>query len=103
MDLFFDSKLLWEDYLKKFLKNSLSNNRGQSVLEYVLITFVLIGITIAVKEALVSSGAVTDLVKKPWGRVAGMIESGVWEEPAKARTQHPGHFKRHLSFRGDTE
>lgn len=89
--------------MSSFLKQSLQNNKGQAIVEYILITFVLVGFTFAVKQILVQSGVVTDLIKKPWAKMAGMIESGVWEEAPKARTQHPGHFNRHLSFKGDTE
>lgn len=81
----------------------LRNNQGQVVLEYILITFVLISFSFLVKAMLTSSGAIPNLLKQPWAMVAGMIESGVWAEPSKAKAQHPAHYKRHLSFKGDNE
>ena len=79
------------------------NQRGQVTVEYILIMVVLVGITLAVRTGLNQSGLMPDLVKKPWKLVAGMLESGVWAEPAAARNAHPGRFSRHLSFQGDQE
>lgn len=41
------------------------------------------------------------LVGEPWQKVAGMIESGVWEGEKTARQKHPNSRNRSLTYDPD--
>lgn len=83
--------------------NTIKNQSGQVAVEYILLTVVLVGIFLSARAILIESNSVGNFVQKPWGLVAGMIESGVWKEPAKARQDHPAFLRRHLSFEGNND
>ncbi|MBO9667302.1 MAG: hypothetical protein J7501_10880 [Bdellovibrio sp.] len=76
----------------------LSNQKGQFVIEAVLLMVVMLSIFIASINALKDSKYLSKLVSGPWVTVAGMIESGVWEPADAARKKHPNQFDRTLSI-----
>lgn len=65
------------------MKNSLHNQRGQFVIESVLMIIVLMGVFTASVKALQDNKFLAKVVEEPWGRVQGMLECGVWGTPAK--------------------
>jgi hypothetical protein len=77
------------------------NQAGQVTVEYVLIAVVLLSVFLAVKNFIVSSNMLANYIQKPWDMVAGMMETGVWGNPAQVRSLHPGSLDRHNSFLGD--
>ena len=79
------------------------NQSGQVAVEYILLMVVVLGAFMAARNILLSSNVVGNFVQKPWQLVAGMIETGVWGEPKKVRSMHPGLAVRHNSFKGDAE
>lgn len=79
----------------------IKNQSGQVAIEYILISVVLIGIFLSARNILLSNNTLGSFVQKPWQLVAGMIETGVWDDPKIARSKHPGFVYRHNSFRGD--
>ncbi len=81
----------------------LSNQAGQIAIEYILLSVVMVGVFIGVRNLLVSDNTVANFVQKPWQLVAGMIETGVWGEPKRVRSKHPGALARHNSFKGDSD
>jgi hypothetical protein len=85
------------------LKRNLKNQSGQIAVEYILIMVVFVGLFISVKNILISNNSIGAFVQKPWALVAGMIESGVWEDPKKARASHPGLLSRHRTLLGERE
>lgn len=86
--------------MKSALHN-LKNQKGQVAVEYILLTVVLVGGFLAARNAMVSNNTLGNFIQKPWQVVAGMIETGVWGDVKKVRTQHPGSLQRHNSFKGD--
>lgn len=76
----------------------LSNNRGQVVIENILMLIILIGGISFLSTSLRESQAIAKLVSGSWTKIAGMIECGVWEAPSKACTLHPNQLKRSVSL-----
>ena len=77
---------------------TLSNQKGQFVIESVLLMTVLVGVFVASMKVFRDEKILAHLVEEPWQRVSGMIECGVWEVPAKACKDHPGNFNRAVSW-----
>lgn len=73
----------------------IGNNRGQFVIESVLlIALMFFGFVAGVK--ILKEGQVFSLlVDGPWSKTASMIENGTWDaNPAAGRTNHPNTGKR---------
>ncbi len=78
-------------------KPMLKNQKGQFVIEAVLLMIVMVGIFVASMNALRDSKFLSKLVSGPWERVAGMMESGVWAPAKEARQQHPNQKTRSIT------
>ncbi len=89
--------------MKKLTLNPIKNERGQGVIEAVLIMVILFSIAYFVLNQFESKNHLQSLVKSPWKKTAGMIESGVWVEPNRARSMHPNQYKRQTTLRGDID
>lgn len=85
------------------LNKTLKNQSGQIAVEYILIMVVITGIFLSVKNILNANNSIGNFIQNPWSLVAGMIESGVWETPQKARANHPGFIGRHRTLLGESE
>ncbi|WP_413559313.1 hypothetical protein [Bdellovibrio sp. HCB209] len=79
-------------------KSFAANNKGQFVIEAVLLMIVMVGIFIGSMNALRDSKFLSKIVTGPWERVAGMMESGVWVAAKDAQKQHPNQRDRSVSF-----
>ncbi len=76
---------------------TLRNNKGQILIEFVLLGVVAIGL-LAVGVRIIREKKITQsLTQGPWEKTAGMIESGSWNPPAIARQSHPNRPQRMLS------
>lgn len=80
------------------MKNAVRNQRGQFVIETVLIMLITVGAFMAGVNQLRESKMLAKLVGGPWSRVSGMIESGVWMDPAAAKQKHPNQIDRSLAI-----
>lgn len=76
----------------------LKNNKGQFVIESVLMMIVTIGFFMWATSELRNSKFLAKMIGGPWEKVAGMIESGVWDSADAARSKHPNQMKRSLSL-----
>ncbi len=85
----------------RHIKNRLRDQGGQIAVEYILLMVILTGVFLAVRNTFISDNIMGNFVQRPWALVAGMIETGVWGEPQKVRSMHPGTLSRHNSFKGD--
>ena len=81
------------------MKNPRHNQRGQFVIEGVLLMVVMIGLFLSATRILREEAFLAKLVVGPWERVSGMIENGVWETPAASRDLHPNQLSRSNSHR----
>lgn len=80
------------------MKKLVRNNKGQFVIETVLLMIVMVGFFIAGTTKLKESKALAKMIAGPWEQVSGMIESGVWDSPDAARKKHPNQIERSLSL-----
>jgi len=76
------------------MQNPLRNRKGQFVIETVLLMVLMIGTFAWATNQLREKQYLAKLISGPWVKVSGMIESGVWEAPDKARKLHPNQINR---------
>jgi hypothetical protein len=72
----------------------LRNQRGQFVIESILLMVVLISVMSFAMKTLREQKFLGRLVETPWDYTAGMIESGTWTPPATAKQKIPYQYKR---------
>jgi len=73
--------------------------RGQVIIEMVLLLVLVIGFWGAFSRYAKQKKWFESLVSGPWQSMAGMIETGVWEPPPKALAKHPNNFNRVVSLK----
>ncbi|MNJ93518.1 hypothetical protein D3C87_112000 [compost metagenome] len=83
------------------MRRTLSNQKGQFVIETVLLMMVTVGFFLWSMNQLREGKYLSKMISGPWQKVSGMIESGVWEEPEAARQLHPNQIDRSLAWRPD--
>lgn len=74
------------------------NNKGQVVIEYILLMVLAVGGITFLANTFRESQTIAKLVDGPWQKMAGMIECGVWEARKDACTKHPNNLSRSLSY-----
>lgn len=75
------------------------NQHGQFVIEAVLLMVVMLSIFVASMNTLREGKYLANLVERPWAEVQGMLECGVWGQPAKACKTLPGQLDRQVSLK----
>ncbi len=83
------------------MKHVTQNERGQLTIEAILLMCVFVSISIYVSRYARAEQLVAKVVEGPWLPIRGMIENGVWETGAKAKSHHPSMKIRHSSNKGD--
>lgn len=76
---------------------SLDNEKGQLVVEAVLLIIVMMGAALLLTSKLREMEFVQGLTSKPWAMLSGMIECGVWKPCGKsspAAGLHPSTSNR---------
>ncbi len=76
------------------------NNKGQMVVEMILVMLVMLAVFGAVKTGLKNNEAFQTLVQGPWRVLSGMIIAGSWLPPDQAVEKHPALDSNHGSLRG---
>lgn len=79
-------------------KSLLRNERGQFVIEAVLLMVVSVSILLFGLRYLKENKIMGNLVSGPWDKTAGMIESGSWNPADEAAKKHPNQIDRSLSL-----
>lgn len=82
-------------------KAVLKNNKGQMLIEMLLMMTLLLGAATFVGEQFRQSNFIAGLVSGPWKNLSGMIQNGVWAPPEDGMAQHPLVFNRWSSPIGD--
>lgn len=78
------------------------NQKGQLVVEAVLLMFVLMGISVAVSNYLQDNQVARKLTAEPWAKLSGMIECGTWNPcRGSVRGLHPSTIDRANSLKTD--
>lgn len=83
---------------KSSRKSLLKNERGQFVIEAVLLMVVSVSFLLFALKYLKENKAMGNLVGGPWEKVSGMIESGSWKPADEAAKKHPNQLERSLSW-----
>lgn len=77
------------------MKSRLHNQRGQFMIEAILLMSLLVFGFVALTRSLRESNIIPNIVTESWDKVAGMSEVGVWEAPTSAaKKKHPNTFNR---------
>ena len=79
---------------------SLRNQRGQFVLEGILLMVVMLACIAAVMAFFNKNNVLGDLVRGPWQALAGLLENGHWSPPQKGQIYHPNQHARHVTIIG---
>jgi hypothetical protein len=80
------------------MKRLVRNNKGQFLIETVLLMFFTVSLFIYASGQLKEKKIMAKLIGGPWQKVSGMIEAGVWNTPDEARKNHPNQTHRSLSL-----
>lgn len=76
------------------------NQRGQFVLEGILLMVVMMAVLGAVVAFFNKNEILSQLIKSPWAAFAGMIENGEWMPVQKGQPIHPNQHGRHVTIIG---
>jgi hypothetical protein len=76
----------------------LKNQRGQVLIEALLLMVLLLGISTLISRQLREREYFQSLVTGPWSRLQGMVECGVWEPCTGQRGLHPNSNTRNISL-----
>lgn len=83
----------------KATKTAVQNQRGQLVVEAVLLLAVMAAVTLLVSNYIQQNDFANKLISKPWKTLSGMIECGTWTGCGPGN--HPVSHERNLSWRPD--
>lgn len=75
----------------------LKNQRGQAMVESILIAALLVTVAVTASKVLRDAGFARKMLETPWSYLAGMMENGVWMPADKGHAFHPNHIDRHNS------
>ena len=84
------------------MKNLTKNNKGQMVIEMILIFTVILAIVTALRTTMRDSEVIQTMVQGPWQVLSGMMMAGNWNPPDQAVLEHPAIHTRHGSVEGET-
>tara|TARA_B100001248_G_scaffold262582_2_gene259652 strand:+ start:5737 stop:5991 length:255 start_codon:yes stop_codon:yes gene_type:complete len=76
---------------------------GQTAVEFILMSVVIITITLLIAREVRNSDMIASMVTGPFERIEGMVENGVWLSPKKGKEMHPNYLKRSVSLKGDRD
>lgn len=79
----------------------MNNQRGQGVVEYIVLSVVMITFMLFVVKFVNQTELINTLASKPWDVTRGMIENGVWDKSKDAKALHPNYLHRHISLQGE--
>ena len=82
---------------RRSVNSQISNQRGQFVIEAVLLMIVAMTMITLLTRGLKNMDFVQSLTSGPWVKLSGMVENGVWETPEQSRAKHPNHSNRKLT------
>lgn len=60
------------------MKSTLHNQKGQVIIEYILVMVVMLTVSFMLQKFLKESAFAQNFTVKPWARLNGMVQCGVW-------------------------
>lgn len=79
----------------------LKNESGQMIIEYVLLSALVIGSTVFIADYMKQNEFFGNLVSSPWKKLSGMIQNGQWGSPEDTMSNHPNNHALSTSYRGE--
>lgn len=76
---------------KQNRKKSRVNDRGQFAIEAVLLLTIGLMLFVSLKKWADDSQIFANIFTKPWQKISGMMENGVWGTPGATRSKHPNN------------
>ena len=86
---------------KKLRGYTFFNNKGQALLESILIMLIFIALFRATVGILDSQDFVRKVVRGPWVRLDHMVRFGEWTPSETHARRHPNYLDNHLSLQGE--
>jgi hypothetical protein len=77
----------------------LNNQKGQLVVEAILLMVVLASISLFASRYLKENQIARKLSAEPWAKLSGMIECGTWNPCRGSKGMHPQTNDRIISYR----
>ena len=77
------------------------NQRGQMILEYILLTVIVVGVSLVVASSFKSNEILAKLASGPWDNMASMIQNGAWGNPKNTMRLHPNNHSSSNSLAED--
>jgi hypothetical protein len=74
---------------------------GQASIEMALMLVVIVAMALAVSQGFKSNQIFANLISGPWRSLSGLIQNGVWGDPASTVAKHPNGFSRISSPEGE--
>lgn len=87
---------------RKSLNLKASRQQGQVIVEYVLLLVVVLGVARVLVQGLNQMDFIQTLTYKPWAKLDGMIQCGVWQACGTNSIKaglHPEDMARAISLR----
>lgn len=79
--------------------STLSNKKGQFVIEAVLLMVISLMLFTALMKSFKDKQIAENILSKPWQKISGMIENGVWADAASSKKRHPHNQKNVATLR----
>lgn len=77
------------------------NERGQFIVEAVLLITLFVGITLFVSQQFTQNNYLSTIVSSPWKSLSGLLQNGEWMPVQASMSLHPNNHIRHTSLLGD--
>ena len=80
----------------------IKNQKGQSIIEAVLLIFVAVTLMATLSNFLKGKEFAKKLVSGPWKNISGMVQCGVWKPCGignENTADHPSNIRRNRSWR----
>ena len=78
----------------------MNNNKGQVLLEYVLLMLIFLGLFVVLTDVLRSFEFLDSVTQEPWRRLDYMVQNGAWTTDGSG-PEHPNYIRNHYSLKGD--
>lgn len=83
------------------MKPAVGNEKGQLIVEAVLIIVMLMGLTMLAANYFKNNELLKQMISGPWQNLAGMLQNGVWASRSSGAVIHPNSFGRNVVITGE--
>jgi hypothetical protein len=83
------------------MRAQLNSEKGQLIVEAVLLMVILTGITVTLTRYFANEEVLKNLITGPWQSLSGMMQNGEWGPPSQTDAIHPANHSRHVVIVGE--